>query len=113
MGLDTTHGCWHRSYSAFDAFRLAVAKACGIDLNRMEGFCNDGVPWASMPPDPIFALLDHSDCEGEIAVRDLIPLADRLDAIAVALPGGWGEAAAKFAAGCRSAAAGNEPVEFH
>ena len=112
MGLDTTHDCWHGSYSSFGKFREAVARRCGIDLDRMEGFCDDGTPWNSLPPDPILALLNHSDCDGEIAIQDLIPLADRLDAIAQGLSGWLTDAAIKFAAGCRAAASANEPVDF-
>ncbi len=80
----------------------------------MEGFCDHGVPWDSLTPDPILALLKHSDCEGEIAVEDLLPLADRLYAIAPNIPGWWQSGAAiKFADGCRAAASKNEPVEFY
>lgn len=90
MGLDTTHGCWHASYSSFDVFRQAVARVCGVDLDSMEGFCRTKkyVTWDSLAPDPIFALLNHSDCDGEIAVADLIPLADRLDGIVAKLAEG-------------------------
>jgi hypothetical protein len=80
----------------------------------MEGFAGDDerfVPWASLPHDPIFALLDHSDCDGEIAVDDLLPLADRLDSLGPEL-GSWADCATRFADGCRTAASRGEPVEF-
>jgi hypothetical protein len=84
------------------------------------------VPWDALPPDPLFVLLHHSDCDGEIAVEHLLPLAERLEEIAPILeeidqrspPGGHlslgnAGAARRFAAGCRRAAEANEPVDFH
>jgi hypothetical protein len=79
------------------------------------------IRWDSLRPDPLHVLLSHSDCEGEIAVEDCIPLAERLEEIAPLLSGGppWhrGEGAdakaLQFAAGLREAAAAGEPVEFH
>lgn len=41
MGLDTTHDCWHGSYSAFGRFREALAQAAGIPLDLCCGFCED------------------------------------------------------------------------
>lgn len=38
MGLDFTHCEAHWSYSGFMVFRRKLAKAIGVDLNRMEGF---------------------------------------------------------------------------
>lgn len=120
MGLKTTHGCWSGPYSSFGIFRRAVARACDVDLERMEGFSRDAeyASWDSLPRDPIHALLNHSDCDGEIATPDLIPLADRLDAILPRLkelagyPAWIPDAAVRFAEGCREAAAEDEPVKF-
>lgn len=38
MGLDTTHECWHGSYSAFYRWRKEIAKQVGIPLDLMRGF---------------------------------------------------------------------------
>ena len=78
------------------------------------------ISWDALRPDPIHVLLDHSDCEGEIAVADCLPLAARLEEIAPLLPDepNWhrGQSARakalQFAAGLRVAAAAGEPVEF-
>lgn len=78
------------------------------------------IKWSALRPDPIHTLLNHSDYEGEIAVEDLIPLADRLEELAPDLPDEpkWhrGESARakaiQFAAGLREAARLGEPVEF-
>jgi hypothetical protein len=129
MGLDTTHDCWHGAYSAFNRFRHGIARAIGLDLASMWGFTDGtgrtGIAWDLLRPDPIHALLNHSDCEGEIAVADLLPLAARLDELIPALeaidrldPGvghlsdGLAAAAKRFAAGLRRAADEGVPVEF-
>jgi hypothetical protein len=56
MGLDTTHGCWHGAYSAFNRWRKTLAKLAGIPLDLMEGYWhhdwsngvvfNDALEWA-------------------------------------------------------------------
>jgi hypothetical protein len=119
MGLDTSHDCWHGSYHAFGVFRRALAKAAGLpDLDSMEGFGSlSPIRWDSLPPDPIHVLLNHSDCEDDIAVEHLVPLAERLDSLALVLeqdPEGarWAKSARQFAAGCRDAADEGVPVEF-
>ena len=35
MGLDTTHGCWHGTYSAFNRWRNKIAEMHQADLNRL------------------------------------------------------------------------------
>lgn len=111
MGLDTSHGCWHGSYGSFDHFRTALAAAIGIDLHDMQGFVEDGLctPWMDPADEPLVYLLDHSDCEGEIAVKALAPLAKRLREVAPMMC-----AAMPFAAGWRAARRsmrGSSPVE--
>lgn len=125
MGLDTTHDCWSGSYISFHSFREALAEAAGLPrLVTIEGFASrPRWRWEDLPEDPIIALLNHSDCEGELPVEVLIPLADRLDELAEVLDaaqradedsfGGWGPSAPRFAEGCRRAAAEGVPVEFH
>lgn len=79
------------------------------------------IKWESLRPDPIHILLDHSDCDGEIAAKDCLPLAERLEEIAPRLPDeptwhrgeGARAKALQFAAGLRKAAAAGEAVEFH
>lgn len=38
MGLDTTHGCWHGPYSAFNRWRETLARAAGIPVRLMVGW---------------------------------------------------------------------------
>lgn len=105
MGLSVSHGCFNGPYSSFNQWRVYLASLVGIKLHLMEGFYmppeswTDWYPkytekqikeigehqgelpvkWSSLPYDPIFKLLHHSDCEGYIALRDCKPLADRLE----------------------------------
>ena len=48
MGLDTTHGCWHGAYSAFNRWRTAIARQIGLPLNMMEGFVEKYVTTAEV-----------------------------------------------------------------
>jgi len=122
MGLDVTHGCWQGSYSAFNRFRDALWRVTYPE--------NPG-GWQNMPSgafkafpsdEPMDYLFYHSDCEGDLEVWMLQPLADRLEAIATALPAdGTGHlarlgirgTALQFAKGCREAAAAGESVELY
>jgi hypothetical protein len=135
MGLDTTHDCWHGPYSTFNDWRVAVARAAGIELLAMEGFTrlphlrggptvgdtDLGMSWSKYAHDPICILLNHSDCDGTIVADDCVRLADRLEELLPALeamdaqaPLSWlANKACDFVAGLRAAAAACEDVEFH
>jgi hypothetical protein len=149
MGLDTSHGCWNGPYSAFDRWRTALQEAAGWHLEEeflarevnWEAVTDDNIAgrWDALPEDPLVVLVAHSDCDGEIPVEALLPLAERLEGLADrfpddegrtprARPEGWPEgepwpprrgaydgyreATLRFAAGLREAAAAGEPVEF-
>ena len=120
MGLDTTHDCWHGPYSSFMRWREKLAAAAGLPpLREFEGYTD--IPkwkWSMLYADPLVALLNHSDCEGEIGVEYLLPLAARLEELAPALADdpifpSDRKHALKFAAGLREAARKGEAVEFH
>lgn len=95
---------------------------CGPELLRWIEDVKEWLPisWESLKPDPIHVLLNHSDCEDDIAVEDCTPLAERLEEIAPQLGDtpAWhrGETAQakalQFAKGLREAAAASEPVVF-
>lgn len=80
MGLDTTHECWHGSYSNFMAWRREIASHININLDDMTGFGGD-TEWETLPQDPLHFLLHHSDCDGLLAWEVTKPIADRLQAI--------------------------------
>jgi hypothetical protein len=72
-------------------------------------------------PDALIVLLAHSDCEGEIQVDMLEPLADRLEELLPLLdkeePTGhirsYRAVTERFIRGLRAAAAAGEPLGFH
>ena len=117
MGLDTSFDCWHGPYSAFMRWRTALAEAAHYPpLMSMEGFqlvptknCN---LWEDLPDDPLKILLSHSDCDGDIAAEDCLPIAQRLEELAP-LMGEWSARTLQFATGLREAAAAGEDVNFH
>lgn len=150
MGLDTSHDAWHGAYSAFMRWRTEIARLAGMPpLMAMESFWHGGshltsmvaniepqwvreafhreifnelpIKWASLKPDPLHALLHHSDCDGEIAPEDCVKIADRLEELLPLFPAGdggghigdWRDKTQKFIDGCRAAAAANEPLDFH
>lgn len=137
MGLLVSHGCWSGSYRCFGLWRRALARKAGIPVELMEGWFDmrsfDDLPkypklsymsyaellpikWSALRPDPLHVLLDHSDCDGEIAVADLLPLADRLEELVPGLNDArwpWLEGATReFIVGLRRAAASGDPVVF-
>ncbi len=79
------------------------------------------ISWACLKPSPLHILLNHSDCEGEIAAADCTPIADALEALLANLPdeeggghiGNWRDTTKRFITGLRLAAQKNENVEFH
>jgi len=85
MGLDTSHDAWHGSYGGFNQFRRELAKAAGIDLNSMYGF-KGTIKWETLEPRPLHHLLNHSDCDGEIAWEVCKDLADDLTSLLDKLP---------------------------
>lgn len=112
MGLHVSHDCWTGSYSSFHTFRRALGEVAGyghLDVSRHD------VRWDEIPEtDPLRSLLAHSDCDDELAVEVLLPLAERLESLVPALrerdeassgsTSSWHAAAAEtFAEGLRRA----------
>lgn len=116
MGLDTSHDAWHGPYSAFGRWRGEIAKLIGIDLKAMEGFGGEG-KWGALPPDALHVLLNHSDCDGDIAPEDCAKIADRLEELLPSVPADPMDYTRKkteaFIKGCRAAAAAGERLDFH
>ena len=68
MGLDTSHNAWHGPYSSFNEFRDMLAKQIGINLNDYYGY-GGTLDLMSIEHD-IQPLLNHSDCDGELSVKE-------------------------------------------
>lgn len=112
MGLDVTHDCWHGSYGTFMEWRRALTNAAGLPpLEAIwQAKMND-------PTDPLFILLNHSDCDGMIAAKDCAPLARRLQELLPKMPKEdfrWSmhTRTELFIAGLYRADEANENVEF-
>jgi len=124
MGIDFSHTEAHWSYTSFSRFRRALAAFEGIDLDAMQGFTAGGKPWESVTT-PLKPLLDHSDCDGELAPADCTKVAPRLRAVIDEL---WPAETSTWeqnpeasihrsnglllAEGMEAAAASDEPLEF-
>lgn len=110
MGLDTTHDCWHGSYSNFMQFRIKLAQAIGADLKstweQEKEFDHDLHP-----------LLNHSDCDGALTVyeckRTLNGLKQVIQHPDIKSDEYILDKCNKFIAGLELAISKNEPVLFH
>lgn len=150
MGLDCSHDAWSGGYASFNRWRQAIAQAAGLPpLDLMEGFYDSseygtlffgaaplagtsvatkrerleaGLPirWGCLAAADLRELLNHSDCDGEIAAHHCAAIAAALEALIPELPdgdggghiGNWRATTAQFAAGLRAAAAAGEPLTF-
>lgn len=149
MGLDTSHDCWHGSYGSFNRWRNWLAQRIGLPLQCMETFCGPrygppkwtakleyeeieykGIPWSLLKPDPLYILLNHSDCDGIIPLENLPALEQRLREIIETTPkeediigpdtaanyachDSMIAATKRFADGCLKAIEAGEDVDFH
>lgn len=120
MGLDTTHDCWHGPYGAFSRWRIHLHHLLTGDA---EDEMNLNAAWTrgdyADQSIPINVLMNHSDCEGSIAVADCGPLADALEELLPRVTDPEGALpynvpkTEEFIAGLRCAAKLGEDVEFH
>ena len=110
MGLDISLDTWHGAYSLFGRWRAYLASLAGYHVIQSWktngerclhcGLTNDDFThphicidwtmitdaelmgdWAETPDDPLLVLIAHADTDGQIAVRDAGPLADRLEQV--------------------------------
>ena len=90
MGLNFSHGDASWAYGGFHRFRIRLAEAIGIDLEKMIGFnqkyVGDGkyvkttenpLNWNTVKDD-IKLLLNHSDCDGVLTPENCRKVAFRL-----------------------------------
>jgi len=69
MGLDFTHCDAHWSYSGFNRFRnkLVVALGYTTPLNEMYDNCT----YDQLKHEPIYPIINHSDCDGYLTVKEM------------------------------------------
>jgi hypothetical protein len=150
MGLDCSHDAWHGAYSAFMRWRRKLAEVLGIPpLDLMEGFFDADeygtlhfgqnnqdsiyaskraqldmllpISWACLKPNPLYELLSHSDCDGNIPYDHCWAIAEELEKLIPLLPEGgsgghiqdWKEKTKTFVDGLRTAYMAKEDLEFH
>lgn len=120
MGLDTTHGCWHGSYSGFKAFRDAVAEAArkhdGYQVSYLNHPARAYQGWWDddhKPRHPLDVFFVHSDCDGWIFPADAARLVDALIPLIPLIEETWRQHLAQFVAGLKVAADEYEIVEFN
>jgi hypothetical protein len=119
MGLDTTHDCWHGSYSSFGTFRKELAKSIGEDYENLLGLGGSKTP--EQVNHPINPLLFHSDCDGELSVEECESIVQGIDMILEGLKPreddeteyGFRGRLIQFKEGCQEAISLGEKVEFH
>lgn len=93
MGLDTSHDCWHGSYSSFSMFRNILAQRSGwaklefgdkhYEIAERDKYHarNYHGWWDEEPKDILDVFFVHSDCEGYIFPEHARKLAEALAAI--------------------------------
>lgn len=143
MGLDTSHDAWHGAYSSFGAWRREVAIAAGLieedqtlfpkqyydpenmrdsplDWEKLNLMTDCEGVWHEEPEDPIWYLINHSDCDGVIQFAHLLPLADRLEKLVPLVDmkdyhyTEWQESKTqRFVDGLRAAYNAGEDLDFH
>ena len=78
MGLDFNNSSASWSYGGFHRFRTALAAEIGLELEEMEGFTDKPKKSWDEVTDPIVALLNHSDSDGELTPKECKQIAPRL-----------------------------------
>ena len=96
--------------------------AYGAESRPFLSNLDDRLPisWDCLKPSPLYELLYHSDCDGEIAFHHCESIADALESLIPLLPdeyvggniGNWREKTQKFVDGLRTAALAGEPLRF-
>ena len=132
MGLETTHDCYHGSYTLFYEWRQMLCCAAGLEFDcniRGRSMAEQSGHWDETPDEILFVLIDHADYEGFIAHRHLGPLADRLTGLLpqigklqesgagdrdgiIVPPGPYRAITERFINGLRAAAAKGDEVCF-
>jgi len=119
MGLDTSHNCFHGSYSSFNRFRSSLAAQIGINLYEYIGYGEKGVKDLMSIEHDIQPLLNHSDCDGVLTVKQARQIAKGLTNILEnfndKIPAYYGfkEYVIQFRDGCLDAVSKKQKIDFH
>lgn len=115
MGLDFTHGDAHWSYGGFMRFRARLIET--LELGNLNDMYDDGSYYEKLENIPIFPLINHSDCDGELTVEEMKAIIPQLDLIVSMWesqqPSDYdAERGRQFVDGMKYAIEENEPMEF-
>ncbi len=119
MGLDTSHNCWHGSYSSFNRFRFSLAKQIGLDLSDYIGYGDKGTKYLESIEHDIMPLLNHSDCDGKLTVKEARRIAKGLQNIIdnfndkIEADYNFKELIMQFRDGCLLAVSKRQIIDFH
>ncbi len=83
MGLSFSHGNMHFSYGSFMQFRSMLAEKLGYP--NLRDMYNSGT-YDVMINEPIYPLINHSDCDGELTVNEMKQIIPQLTEIINKLP---------------------------
>jgi len=118
MGLDTSHNCWHGPYSSFGRFRRCLGEQIGINLDEYLGYNQNGTKYLDSIEHDIKPLLNHSDCDGSLTVKESRQIAKGLTQILKnfneELPSDYNfkEKIIQFRDGCLDAVSKKQKVKF-
>ena len=77
MGLGFSHGEAHWAYSGFMRFRSRLAETLGYTV-PLSVMYDDG-SYTRMKNEPIWPLINHSDCDGELTVEEMQQILPQLE----------------------------------
>ena len=112
MGIDFSHGDAHWAYSGFMRFRNKLAETLGYAVS-LSTMYDDG-SYTRMRNEPIWPLIDHSDCDGDLTVEEMEQIIPQLENIS----NHWDEHdydkvhGFELIESMREAIAEDEPLEF-
>lgn len=112
MGLDFSHGDAYWSYGGFMRFRAKLAKTLGYSV-PLSTMYDDG-SYMCMQKEPIFPLINHSDCDGDLTVEEMQQVLPQLKNIINT----WDDddyekpRGLRFVTSIKEAIDENEPLEF-
>jgi hypothetical protein len=119
MGLDTSHNCWSGPYSSFNRFRFSLGHQIGIDLKDYQGYGGGGSKFLYEIEHDIMPLINHSDCEGKLTVKEAKRVAKGLTNILdnfndeIEADYNFKERITQFRDGCLDAVKQRQIVRFH
>ncbi len=111
MGIDFSHCNAHWAYSGFMRFRGRLALDLGYETPLREMY-GDG-SYTVMKDEPIWPLIDHSDCEDELTVSEMKQILPQLKQLVDAWDDDFDKPRAlELIEGMELAVDDNEPMEF-